>query len=167
MVSIARAVARMSGLLNGLAGWCLAGMTALTCADVVMRMFRLPIPGTYELIGFLGAAVAAFAMAHTTLHRGHVAVEVLVANLGGGARRAVYLVTVALGFFLFVLIAYECFQYGSDLRAANEVSLTLHLPFYPVLYGISLSSAVVCMVLLVDFWRVAAGTADPWYRWRD
>lgn len=157
----------MARLLNGLAGWCLVGMTLLTCADVVMRFFRLPITGTYELIGFLGAAVAAFAMANTSLHRGHVAVEVLVANLGAAARRLIYLATQILGIFLFVLIAYECFQYGSSLKAAKEVSLTLHLPFYPVLYGISLSSAVVCLVLLVDFWRVASGAARPWYRWRE
>ena len=157
----------MARVLNGLAGWCLVGMTVLTCADVVMRLFRLPIPGTYELIGFLGAAVAAFAMANTSLHRGHVAVEVLVANLGFAARRFIYLVTQILSIFLFVLIAYECFRYGNSLRAANEVSLTLHLPFYPVLYGISVSAAVVCLVLFVDFWRVAAGVARPWYRWRD
>jgi len=26
----------------------------LTCADVVMRLFDRPIPGTYELVGYLG-----------------------------------------------------------------------------------------------------------------
>jgi TRAP-type C4-dicarboxylate transport system permease small subunit len=142
-------------------------MTALTCADVLLRIFRLPIRGTYEVIGFLGAAVAAFAMAHTTLHRGHVAVEVLVTNLGNMARWIIYLVTHALSVFLFALIAYQCLRYGNSLRAANEVSLTLQLPFYPVLYGISVSSVVVCLVLLVDFWRVAGGAARPWYRWWD
>lgn len=167
MTFIPRAVGQIARLLNRLAGCCLVGMTALTCADVIMRSLRMPIPGTYELIGFLGAAVAAFAMAHTTLHRGHVAVEVLVANLGAKARLAVYLSTQILGGFLFILIAYECFNYGGHLRAAGEVSLTLNLPFYPVLYGISLSSAVVCMVLSVDFFRVAFGVSRPWYRWQD
>jgi TRAP-type C4-dicarboxylate transport system permease small subunit len=164
---IPRAVRHTSGFLNLLAGWCLIAMTALTCADVVMRVFRFPIRGTYEVIGFLGAAVAAFAMAHTTLHRGHVAVEVLVSNLGNVARMIIYLVTHTLGFFLFASIAYQCFLYGEELRAANEVSLTLQLPFYPVLYGISVSSIAVCLVLVVDLWRVAGGTVRPWYRWRD
>ncbi len=167
MIWIPRTVRRISGFLNILAGWSLVAMTALTCADVVLRIFRLPIRGTYEVIGFLGAAVAAFAMAHTTLQRGHVAVEVLVANLGHRLRWVIYLVTQALSVFLFILIAYQSFRYGNSLRVADEVSLTLQLPFYPVLYGISVSSVVVCLVLLVDFWRVAVGSARPWYRWWD
>jgi len=27
-------------------------MMALTVADVILRMFRMPIPGTYELVSF-------------------------------------------------------------------------------------------------------------------
>jgi TRAP-type C4-dicarboxylate transport system permease small subunit len=167
MMWIPRTIRRVSNFLNALAGWSLVAMTALTCADVLLRIFRFPIRGTYEVIGFLGAAVAAFAMAHTTLHRGHVAVEVLVANLGHRLRWTIYLVTQALSVFLFVLIAYQSLQYGKSLKAASEVSLTLQLPFYPVLYGISVSSVVVCLVLLVDIWRVASGAARPWYRWWD
>jgi TRAP-type C4-dicarboxylate transport system permease small subunit len=56
----------------------LLAMTAVTVADVVLRIFRRPILGSYEIVEFLGAAVAAFAMAHTTLQRAHVAVELVV-----------------------------------------------------------------------------------------
>jgi TRAP-type C4-dicarboxylate transport system permease small subunit len=167
MALIPKTIRRLSNFLNVLAGWSLVAMTLLTCADVLLRIFRCPIRGTYEVIGFLGAAAAAFAMAHTTLQRGHVAVEVLVANLGHRLRWILYLVTQALSIFLFVLIAYESLGYGRSLKAASEVSLTLQLPFYPVLYGISVSSVVVCLVLLVDLWRVATGAARPWYRWWD
>ena len=167
MAFFSREVRQFADLLNVLAGWCLVGMTALTCADVILRLFRHPILGTYEIVGFLGAAVAAFAMAHTTLHRGHVAVEVLVLALAPRIRMVVYLITQLLSIGLFALIAWECLRFGNDFRASGEVSLTLRVPFFPVLYGISLSSLVVCLVLLVDFLKVLLGKARPWYRWKD
>ena len=167
MFATPRQARRLADLLNAIAGWSLAVMTALTCADVILRLFRHPILGTYELVGFLGAAVASFAMAHTTLNRGHVAVEVLVTNLPHGLRRFIYLISQILSIFLFALLAFESVRYGNDFRASGEVSLTLRFPFFPVLYGISFSSLVVCLVLLIDFFRVLTGKARPWYRWKD
>lgn len=167
MSSAPKQVRRLADFLNIIAGWSLLGMTALTCADVILRLFRHPILGTYELVGFLGAAVASFAMAHTTINRGHVAVEVLVAALPSGTRKVIYLSSQLLGIFLFALLAWESIQYGNDFRASGEVSLTLRFPFFPVLYGIAFSSTVVCVVLIVDFVRVLAGKAGPWYRWKD
>ncbi|OPX34061.1 MAG: hypothetical protein B1H12_10725 [Desulfobacteraceae bacterium 4484_190.2] len=160
-----REVRRLSNFLNLVAGWSLVGMTALTCADVILRIFRHPILGTYEIVGFLGAIVASFAMAHTTILRGHVAVELLVMRLPHKVQFAIYLIIHVLSITLFALIAYESILFGNDLRLANEVSLTLQIPFFPVLFGISFACMVVCLVLLVDFWRVLVGQAKVWYQW--
>lgn len=157
----------MGDFLNYIAGWCLLAMTFLTCADVVLRIFRMPILGTFEIVGFLGAAVASFAMAHTTVRRGHVAVEVLVMHLPRTTQKVVYLITHLLSIFLFLLLAYESVRFGNDLRVTNEVSLTLQIPFFPVLYGIAFSSFVVFLVLAVDFLMVASGKADAWYTWEE
>lgn len=165
MAVFTREVRRLSEFLNLVAGWALVGMTALTCADVILRIFRHPILGTYEIVGFLGAIVASFAMAHTTILRGHVAVELLVMRLPHKVQVVVYLIIHVLSIALFALIAYESILFGNDLRLANEVSLTLQIPFFPVLFGISFACMVVCLVLLVDFWRVLVGQAKVWYQW--
>ncbi len=165
MAVFTREVKRLSEFLNLVAGWSLVGMTALTCADVILRIFRHPILGTYEIVGFLGAIVASFAMAHTTILRGHVAVELLVMRLPHKVQVVIYLIIHVLGIALFALIAYESILFGNDLRLANEVSLTLQIPFFPVLFGISFACMVVCLVLLVDFWRVLVGQAKVWYQW--
>lgn len=165
MAVFTREVRRLSEFLNLVAGWALVGMTALTCADVILRIFRHPILGTYEIVGFLGAIVASFAMAHTTILRGHVAVELLVMRLPHKVQVVIYLIIHVLSIALFALIAYESILFGNDLRLANEVSLTLQIPFFPVLFGISFACMVVCLVLLVDFWRVLVGQAKVWYQW--
>ncbi len=153
--------------MNWIAGWSLIGMTALTCADVILRAFRRPILGTYEIVGFLGAVVIAFALAETTVERGHVAVEVLVTRLPLRIQGIIYLITHLLGIFLFLLISYECWSYGNDLKASGEVSLTLKLPFFPILYGISISALVVCLILLGDIFLMLTRGPGEWYHWEE
>lgn len=159
-------VRRFVDFLNLVAGICLLGMTALTFSDVVLRVFGKPILGTYEIVEFLGAAVAAFAMAHTTLHRAHVAVEVLVMRLAPGLQKSIYVITHALSIFLFVILAYECIRYGNDFRTYGEVSMTLRFPFYPILYGMSVASMAVCLVLVMDLWFVLTKREPPYFRWK-
>lgn len=141
-------VTGLSRLLDQIAGWSLVAMMSLTVADVILRSFRRPILGTYEIVGLMGAIVIAFAMPHTTVQRGHVAVEIVVSSLSPRFQKIVSLVTRGLSSMLFALIAWECFRYGNDLKAAGEVSMTLRLPFYPILYGIAFAAAVVCLVIL-------------------
>ena len=78
MLRLTKGVARLSRALNTLAGAAIVVMMLLTCADVVFRLLRQPIPGTYEMVGFLGTIVASFALAYTSLEKGHIAVEILV-----------------------------------------------------------------------------------------
>jgi len=142
-------------------------MMGLTSADILLRLFRRPILGTYEIVGFLGAVVAGFAMAQTTIERGHVAVQVVVTKFSSRVQEVIYLITHLLSVVLFALLAWECARYGDDLRTSGEVSLTLQLPFFPVLYGIAFSAAIVCLVLVVDILLVITRGAEAWYRWEE
>ena len=138
-------------------------MMSLTIADVILRIFRRPILGTYEVVGLLGAIVIAFAMPHTTHQHGHVAVEIVVSRLSLPAQSLINLITRILSILLFALVAWECLQYGNDLKAAGEVSMTLRLPFYPVLHGIALAAAVVCLVVLSGIFKSMAKGVREWY----
>lgn len=163
MPSFEKSVAWLSRILDRIAGWSLAAMMLLTVADVILRIFRRPILGTYEIVGLLGAIVVAFAMPYTTLQRGHVSVEIVVSHLSLSAQSLVNLITRILSIILFVLIAWECLHYGNDLKASGEVSMTLCLPFYPVLYGIALASAVVCLVIVSGIFKSMAKGIREWY----
>ena len=160
MPNLIRLTHLLSRILNWVAGWALVGMMGLTCADIVLRLFRRPILGTYEIAGFLGAVVASFAMAQTTIERGHVAVHVIVTRFSPRVQELIYLATHLLSLLVFVLLAWECVRYGNDLRASGEVSMTLQLPFFPVVYGIALSAVTVCLVLLLDIVFVTTRGAE-------
>ena len=143
----------MSKKLYWIAGGAIVVMMLITCADVALRYFRRPIPGTYELVCFLGAVAAAFAMAYTSLEKGHVSVSFVVALFPKRIQGLIGIVTNLFGLFLFVLIAWQAAIYANDLRLSGEVSLTLELPFYPFVFGIAFSATVVCLILISGLFK--------------
>jgi TRAP-type C4-dicarboxylate transport system permease small subunit len=139
--------------LYRIAGGAIMVMMVLTCADVVLRYLRRPIPGTYELVCFLGAMAVSFAMAHTSVERGHVAVSLVVRLLPQKVQGLLDSITGTFGIILFALIAWRSTLYANVLRESGEVSLTLQLPFYPFVHGVAISAGAVCLVLLADVLR--------------
>jgi TRAP-type C4-dicarboxylate transport system permease small subunit len=128
----------------------IVAMMALTCADVVLRWFRRPIKGTYELVSFLGAIAVSFAVAHTLAQKGHVAVNLLVRLLPNRVQGVIESIIALLSGVLFAVIGWQCWRYGLGSQMAGEVSLTLQLPLYPVIYGVAIGIGAVCLVCLVD-----------------
>jgi TRAP-type C4-dicarboxylate transport system permease small subunit len=151
MVSFQARVLTLAKRFDAVAGIAVFGMMALTCVDVILRLFRMPIPGTYEIVSLLGAIAVAFAMAHTSVERGHVSVSLIVQLFPRKAQGIIECIISVFGFVLFGLIAWQSVLYGMDCQRAGEVSLTLQLPFYPVIYGVAIGAGAVCLVLLLDF----------------
>jgi TRAP-type C4-dicarboxylate transport system permease small subunit len=139
----------LSNKMYWIAGAAIVAMMLLTTADVVLRFFRKPIPGTYEL-GFLGAVAVSFAMAHTSIEKGHVSVSFVVSHFPPRVQRFIECITSCFGLFIFGVITWQSITYANDLHTAHEVSLTLELPFYPFIYGIGFSAGVVFLLLLSD-----------------
>ncbi|MBW1607166.1 MAG: TRAP transporter small permease, partial [Deltaproteobacteria bacterium] len=102
---------------------------------------------------FLGAVAVAFAMAYTSLEKGHISVSFVVALFPQRIQGLIESITHLFGVFLFGLIAWQSAIYANDLRLSGEVSLTLELPFYPFVYGIALSATVVTFILIFDLFK--------------
>jgi TRAP-type C4-dicarboxylate transport system permease small subunit len=141
------------GYANGIACAGIVAMMLLTCADVLLRLARYPIPGTYEIIGFLGTVVAAFAMGQTSVDRGHIAVEFFTSMLPVRWQLYIEGLEAAVGAALFGLLAWQSAVYARDLQASGEVSLTLAMPISPFAWGIAVGCTLLCCVLLIDFIR--------------
>jgi len=125
-------------------------MMFLTCADVLLRLFGHPIPGTYELIGFLGAVLISFAMAYTSVERSHIAVDIFVERLPRKVQIALDGIVSMISVALFGVITWQCQIYALDLKQSGEISLTLGIPVYPFVAGIAIGCGFLCLVLLFD-----------------
>ncbi len=137
-------------LMNYLAALSIIAMMLLTCSDVVLRLFKHPILGTYELVGLFGALTIALSIPATTLSKGHVAVEFLVEKLPSAAQKTCTIIANLLSLSLFALITWQSFIYANILRTTGEVTLSLQMPFYPIVYAISAASLLVCIVLFLE-----------------
>ena len=62
-----------------------------------------------------------------------------------------------MGIVLFVTVGWNLLLYGADLQRSGEVSLTLQLPFYPVVYAVGVCSLFEALVLGCDFVKIAGG----------
>lgn len=150
-------VKKFSLMAYAIAGASLTFLMSITILDVILRYFRRPIPGTYELVGFAGAVVVGFALPFTSWVRGHVYVDFLLLRFPGRLREAFHILTRSIVFFLFSLMGWNLIKFAVDLRRSGEVSLTLQVPFYPVPFALGLCCFLQCLVMVCDIVKVVRG----------
>jgi TRAP-type C4-dicarboxylate transport system permease small subunit len=160
MERIIAKVKGVSSFLNVIAGFAITFIMFLTVADVILRYFRMPVIGAYELVAFSGAIVIGFAVPLTTFLKGHVLVDFFVMRFRKEVRNIFHVVTRCLGIGLFSLLGWNLFKVGMDLYRSGEVSLTLELPFYPVAFGVGVACFVQCFVLIAHILQVIGGTYE-------
>jgi len=150
-------VRRLSVLINIIGGTSLVFLMTLTLADVLLRSFRMPIPGTYELVALSSAVVIGSSLPFTSWIRGHIYVDFLLVKCPRVVRNILNLCTRFMVLVLFVLIGWNLIRYGMALHRSGEVSLTLNIPFYPVAYGLGFCSFIQCLVMLCDMVKIVRG----------
>ena len=143
-------VVRLSDYMSVLAGVVLLFMAGLTFFDVVLRYLAKPIVGTYELVSFLGVAVVALALPRASLMGSHVYVDLLVDKVSVGWRKGFRIVTRVLVFLLFLFAAWYFVFMARNFMATKTVTMTLKVPFYPVVFALAASSIVQCLVSICD-----------------
>ena len=160
MEGILKVVQRFSKMINVIAEVTLTLMMLLTVADVILRSFKKPIVGTYELVSFSGAVVIGFSVPLTSWMRGHVSVDIITSRFSQKVRNIFNIITRCLAIGLFLLIGSNLIKYGMDLHRAKEVSMTLEVPFYPVAYGLGICCFVQCLVLFCDIAKISGGSYE-------
>ena len=151
IIRIEQWVTKVADVFNWVAAAAVAGMMLLTCMDIILRLFRHPIPGTYEMVGFLGAVFAAFSLGYTSVNRGHIAVDFLVQKLPPRGQSLVDGVNALVCAVFFGFLAWQSGVYAGDLKHHGEVSMTLQMPVYPFVYGIAAGCFLLTLVLAVRF----------------
>ena len=128
----------------------------LVVGNIMLRIVWRPIFGTYDFVMFLGSVVVAFALAYCAIQGGHVAVDILVARFSQRTQAIIDSSTSILSIGIFAIIAWQCSVYGTDMWRTGEVSMSVHIPFYPFVYGVGFGCAVLGLVLLADLFKSLA-----------
>jgi len=137
-----------------IAGVFLTAMILLACSNIFLRIVWLPLKGTYELMGFFGAVVTAFALGYTQIKRGHIGIDIVVMQFSAKARRILHGINCFICMVFFSIAGWQIAKWARILWKTGEVTETLRIVFYPFTYGVALGCFVLALVLLVDLLRV-------------
>ena len=136
-------------------------MVFLTCANIFLRAIWTPVKGTYELMGFLGAIVTAFALGYTQMKRGHIGIDLVVNQFSPRTRKMLNGINYLICMIFFALAGWQIAKWATILWKTGEVTETLRIIFYPFTYGVALGCIVLAIGLLVDFLKVLAEGKKP------
>ena len=130
---------------------------ALTIADVILRLLRMPIVGAYELVCFGSSLVIAFSIPYVSWKRGHIFVDFMINIFPRGVKNGIHSVTRCLAIVLFILAGWNLIKYALDLYRAGEVSPTLMLPYYPFVFTVGICCFFQCLSLVGDLLKIWGG----------
>ena len=144
----------LNEVLVWIAGFFLVTMVLLTCANIFLRLIWTPIRGTFELMGFFGAIVTAFALGYTQINKGHIGIDLLVNEFRVITQRILNGISYFICMVFFAIAGWQIARWATVLRKTGEVTETLRIIFYPFMYAVSLGCILLALVLLVDLLRV-------------
>lgn len=147
---MARFVTKLSQILDRIAGWVLVATMVLVVGNIILRLFKRPIEGTYEWVGFLTTLVTGLAVAYCAVHNGHIAITFLTERLSSRTQAVIDFVIglISLGFL--ILVSWQLAGYATTMIGSGEVALTTRVPFYPFIYLAAFGFLIYCLVVLVN-----------------
>ena len=141
----------LNQLLVWIAGTFLLAMVVMICANVFLRRIWTPLLGTFELMGYFGALITAFALGYTQIKGGHISVDILVLRFSPKAQRILNGLNNLFCMIFFALVTWQISSYAATLWRTGEVTETLKIIYYPFTYGVALGCAVFSLVFLTNF----------------
>jgi len=143
----------LSQVFMWIAGVFLCAMILLTCGNIFLRIVWVPVKGTFELMGYFGAVLTAFALGYTQIRRGHIAVDIVVMGFSKKTHNILNVIINLMCMIFFALVSWQITKYATTLWKTGEVTETLRIVYYPFTYGVALGCSVLSLVFLSDFLR--------------
>lgn len=150
----------LNQIMIGLAGVLLTIMILMTCANIFSRLVWVPIKGTFELMGYFGAVITAFALGYTQMEKGHISVDILVKIFPDRIRKVLNFANNSICTVFFIVAGWQIGKYGMTLMQTGEVTETLRIVYYPFVFGVALGCGVLALTLMVDLLKIFAGTKE-------
>lgn len=152
-------VALMCRRLDEAAGLCMVFVMLLVVTNVILRVvFKQPVLGVYEFVGFITALLIALALANCALMGNHIAVGFFMDRLPERMQSFIDIVISCTSFCFWGMVSWHMVKLARGIAASGEVSLTTQTPFYVFIYLIAFGFSVLCLVIavrLADYWKKA------------
>lgn len=135
-------------------------LMSLATINVVLRIFGAPYRGTYELVGYSGAIVIAFALGYTQQLKDHIVVDILSQKFPTKLNRILDGLNYFVTMIFFAIVAWQVSVWGMKVLRAGEVMETLKAIYYPFIFAVAIGFGVLSLALLVDFLKNLFGEEE-------
>jgi TRAP-type C4-dicarboxylate transport system permease small subunit len=160
------AVVRIVDWLNRALMWGACAVLLVTMVMAVINMIgrplKMPIQGSFELMGLGGALIVALSLGYSQESRTHISVDILFDTFPPRLKA----VCIATGDLVcsafFGIAAWQMVRFGRKLYATGEVSETLGLPVYSVVFAVAAGLAGLALTQLVTV--LSAKGSRAWNR---
>ena len=125
-------------------------MLLLGFGNMFFRTVWIPIKGSYELIGFLGALVASLPLGFAQIRKSHIAVDIVTDRYPIRMQHTVEAISYLVCAAFFLITAWKTASWGNIIRHSGEVSETLRIPYYPFVYAVAAGFVILSLALIVD-----------------
>lgn len=105
-------------------------------------------------MGFSGALAAAFSLAATQRGKGHITVTLLKGRLPEWLEKTLVLFSFIISSSFFLLVSWHCGQRALGIWRLGELSETLQVIYYPVVFAVALGFIALALALVTDFFIV-------------
>jgi len=142
----------LNRILMIIGGVAVLGLMSLATGNVILRFFfNAPYRGAYEVVGFLGAIVIAFALGYTQKRKGHIVVDILTERFPKRINRILDGINYFVTTIFFAIVSWQVFVWGMKISKSGEVSETIKIIFHPFVYSVAVGFVVFSFTLMIDF----------------
>ena len=141
---------KINSLQLFLGGCFLVMMVFLTCANILLRQFGVPVRGTFEIMGFLGAVIFAFSLGYSHEKKEHLYVSVIFDRFPEKVKKAARVINSFVCIFFFSLVSWQLAKKALILKNVHEVSETLRIAYYPFILVLSFGVAVLVLYFVYE-----------------
>lgn len=148
--------AALSWRISQIAQAALVLVMIIIVANIIMRRYWTPIPGTVELVEILGAVILGLGVAYCQYRKGHIFVSILVKKFPLRLQALTDAFTSLLALIFSSLLSWQLIKYAGRMMERGYATGHLDIPIGPFIYIVGIGCIILAVVLFRDFVKASA-----------
>ena len=127
-----------------------AVMLLLTVSDIIGSKLKMPLPGFYDITGFVLLLVCAFGIAQAEVRGRHIRIDIILVRFPERLKGAFGIFSNIVSAAVIALLVVTSFHYGQYTYGFKLVTMDLLIPHYPFAFAIALGCLPLVFVLIEE-----------------
>ena len=138
---------------NWVAMFMVAALLSLTVIDIIGSKLRMPIPGGYDITGFILLLVCAFGIAQAEVRGRHIRIDIFLLRFPERIKGVFGVFSNTISAAIIALLVLTSVQYGFYTYNFRVVTLDLLMPHFPFVFVIALGCVPLVLVLIQEIFE--------------